>query len=413
MNVLLLGNGFDIHYKLPTQYANFLNVVNFLMKSSSTKFETIGNVFSNAELQRKDSFIKECYEYHKESYDKVLIDNDKINEIINSAKDNLWFNFLSKSLDDKINWIDFEKEITIVISAFESALSTQFIFKSSKGRIVLQLHKQNKGVQYIINSFNFFIDVYESHNYSSSESRVVKKEYCIEHPTYSGNITIDKEKIINYLVNELRDFEEILKKYLHCFVESSFESLCKSGNCKQIDIFTKIDKTITFNYTNTFEKIYSKNSLFHIHGNVKNRIILGVNSNESDNLEKIDTSFISFKKYFQRAMLETDNNYIQWLKDIVDSKTEYRLITMGHSLDETDKDIIENVFTYANEIVVLYHNDVAKMSYIRNLVKIFGKDGFNSLRNRLTFLSTNTDFSEYIEKIEKEKYDSLIKTLSY
>ncbi len=32
MNVLLLENGFDLYYKLPTKYSNFLNVSNYLAK---------------------------------------------------------------------------------------------------------------------------------------------------------------------------------------------------------------------------------------------------------------------------------------------------------------------------------------------------------------------------------------------
>lgn len=32
-NILLVGNGFDLYYKLPTKYADFLHVVKFLLKN--------------------------------------------------------------------------------------------------------------------------------------------------------------------------------------------------------------------------------------------------------------------------------------------------------------------------------------------------------------------------------------------
>ena len=32
MNVLLLGNGFDLNHMFPTSYINFLNTVNFLLE---------------------------------------------------------------------------------------------------------------------------------------------------------------------------------------------------------------------------------------------------------------------------------------------------------------------------------------------------------------------------------------------
>ena len=30
MNILIIGNGFDLAHKLPTQYTSFLNFINFI-----------------------------------------------------------------------------------------------------------------------------------------------------------------------------------------------------------------------------------------------------------------------------------------------------------------------------------------------------------------------------------------------
>lgn len=415
MNVLLLGNGFDIHYKLPTQYANFLHTVDFLLKNDTDDIKNIGSVFSNSWLHSEDKYIKDCYEQHKTTYDNTLIDIRQINELKEICKDNLWFGYLIKSFNKNIGWIDFEREIANVILAFENIFSPNVVFRSTSGKIVLKLQKLDKGIQYIINSFNFFIDVELSMHYQPSASKVIKEEYCIEYPLHSSNIIANKQKIIDTLWNELDKLAKALKIYLQCFVERTFDLLHKDGTCNRIELLAKTNKAITFNYTNTFERLYFNNQAFHIHGNTNDEVILGVNSNDADKLGQVDTAFISFKKYFQRVMLETDFDYFQWFLDIKDRNVRYRLITMGHSLDETDKDILEELFSCAYEIIILYHNKEAKLSYIKNLVKIFGKEGFEFLRKnkKLSFLPTNSDFTELVEKFESEDFGNLVQTLTF
>ena len=58
MNVFLLGNGFDLHHKFPTGYLNFLNTLSFLVENYDDSINTVGQVFGNQELQKKDAFIK-------------------------------------------------------------------------------------------------------------------------------------------------------------------------------------------------------------------------------------------------------------------------------------------------------------------------------------------------------------------
>ena len=39
-NVLLIGNGFDLYYKLLTKYAAYLHVIKFLLNNGNTNFST-------------------------------------------------------------------------------------------------------------------------------------------------------------------------------------------------------------------------------------------------------------------------------------------------------------------------------------------------------------------------------------
>src|SRR5699024_1065215 len=100
-------------------------------------------------------------------------------------------------------------------------------------------------------------------------------------------------------------------------------------------------------YTHTYESIYSEGTVFHLHGDTSYEIILGINSDENDTVGTIDTSFVSFKKYYQRALYETDVDYLSWLRKKPQKENKINLVVMGHSLDITDQDIISALFDMA------------------------------------------------------------------
>ena len=97
------------------------------------------------------------------------------------------------------------------------------------------------------------------------------------------------------------------------------------------------------------------------------------------------------------------------MNEFVDVKMPYRLFTMGHSLDITDKDVIEELFQNASEIVVLYHDFDAKKSYIANIIKIFGKDGFDKLKKdkKLSFVSLDDDLKSIKATLIRESQEDL------
>lgn len=400
-NVLLLGNGFDLYYKLPTKYINFLNVVNYLLNNRTVDFDTIGKVFSDESLLKKDTFIAECYAAHSHIFDNTLLDKDDISKIINLTENNYWYTYLNKVFDKDVGWIDFEKEIAFVLECFEK------VFEKST---VLTFTPKEKSTKYVIECFDFYMRKASSNHVAIIGSYHVNTEYCIESPCGSGHNAINKEKVIEKLYSELSSLSKALKLYLKCFVEKTYELLKTDEKCKRIGIFSYVQKAITFNYTNAYENLYFTNSTFHIHGNISDEIVLGMNPNESDRLENIDTTFLCFKKYFQRTLLESDQEYLRWIKEMDDNKNPYRLFVMGHSLDVTDGDIIEELFQKSSDIVILYHNFEAKKNHISNIINIFGKEGFDMLRRNkmLRFISLDSDLTSLKEDLEKESQEDLL-----
>ena len=120
MTILLLGNGFDLYFQLPTSYRNFLLTVDFLTKHDLQTLRYVGDVFGHADLIQKDSFIRDSYEKHHDIYNKIPLDADKLINITERAKRNLWFNYFLVSFNRDVGWIDFEKEVAFVISCFKS-----------------------------------------------------------------------------------------------------------------------------------------------------------------------------------------------------------------------------------------------------------------------------------------------------
>ncbi|MBR3810592.1 MAG: hypothetical protein IKK46_09850 [Clostridia bacterium] len=406
MNVLLIGNGFDLYYNLPTKYANFLHTVDFLINNYSNEMKSVGDVFSQEVLQNEDSFIKECYSIHKSAFDATVLDAKRIEYLIEIVKDNEWFTYLLKSYNKDVGWIDFEKEIAFVIERFD-----QMILPDSK-----TLHygsKYSKVNKNILSIFNYFVELIRKSNYVTVGSTEVKQEFLVEEHLGSGELVVDKKKVIDYLVDKLETLSRALAIYLECFIESVCDLISREHNYRRIGLFSLIDYVVNFNYTNTYEKLYSKSSIFHIHGNINDSIVLGINPNVSDELVSVDTSFIKFKKYFQRTFYETDYEYIRWMSELKHNNEDFRLVTMGHSLDVTDKDIILELFENANEIIILYHDKQAKFSYISRLVELFGKDGFDSLRKekQLTFLPLNKEFYELEKKIENENWNKILEPI--
>ena len=306
--------------------------------------------------------------------------------------------------------IEFENSKNLTEESYEnSGISVSKInIKTKFGE-----EKFNKalGVGYIIKNFDFFY--YQTHQRENimgivaPEQYSIKDDFITEYPLGSKIKVVNKDKIIKQLSNHLVELAKALKIYLKLFVENIFDITTAAEYMEKNKVFLHNDVVVTLNYTNTFEKLYLDSEVFHLHGSVETDIVLGVNADICDDLKTVDTSFIAFKKYYQRILKETDYKYIRWYDDQLSaSDMDNHLLVMGHSLDITDKDIISDLFNIASKITILYHNESAKASYITNLVKIFGKSGLDGFReqSKLSFLPLSMDFSEFSETQKQNSF---------
>ena len=225
MNILIIGNGFDLAHKLPTKYTDFLD---FLENVRILKEEMPQNL-----EQLSDKIDENLRQYLFNSNSSRLDINSKhqnyITEMYELSKDNLWITWFNQ--ERKLNktlgkyWIDFEAEISKVIQKIESTL--------------LELSPIEECIDNY-NELRFELNKYPIFNL------FINKIYDID-----KSDEINMERITEKLHNDLN-------KLIRCF-EIYLEDFVKNIDISQLslDIYNlNVDKILTFNYTNTYQKLY-------------------------------------------------------------------------------------------------------------------------------------------------------------
>lgn len=338
MNILVVGNGFDIAHGLPTEYGDFLR-------------------FVQAFQRFKVSTEKENTNYYQ--YFLSLIENrdDIYNEIDTLVKDNIWLDhfikiYNSRQFDDKKGWIDFESEISTVIQGFDSE----------------RLRFKNK----------------------VSTPKSIKNVNQLTNAIYELNFTPDNyKKQKDQFYNDLNKLTRCLEIYL-----SDYISIEKCKMLKDVALL-RIDKVLSFNYTDTYRILYhnfgsSKADYDFIHGkaeighNIENcNLVLGIDEYLTGDSMNKDNEFIQFKKFYQRIYKGTGSHYIDWINDISENAKKIpklptpklNIYIYGHSLDVTDADILKRlILAEGAKTTIFYYNKEAMGNQIANLVKVIGEE---------------------------------------
>lgn len=407
MNILLIGNGFDLEHSLPTSYQDFLDFcVN--VKKVYTYDE---NIINESSLENDfvawkiDDYIKEVLlkVFTSRKNDKTLIDNHEnelLDELYSYIKFNSWLEyFLNYSSCKNIgeNWIDFEIEIANVVKALDEAR-----FQLSAGGSVEAVDENKRKILMAI---------------LKAARGSLKSAY--------GDVTAI-ERFSDYLNTELKILIRALEIYIAGFVGKI------AVTKKSIDI-EKLnpDHILSFNYSDTYERIYGQNKKIeydYIHGKAainKNietcNLVLGIDEYLEDDSKDKEFTFLTFKKFYQRIYKSTGNDYLEWVDEIKDGYADYlkseadaysrivasikdgsfgqypyelsdcrelsnakcpqhTLYIFGHSLDVTDRDVLKLFICNDNvQTKIFYHRknkDDKKVLgiLIKNLIKIMGQD---------------------------------------
>lgn len=290
-------------------------------------------------------------------------DYESIEEIHLNICENVWFKYFWKlyTLNDSTlgeNWIDFEKEIGIIVQAIDKNINDT--------------------------AFNVN-DLFENMIGANSEENTNRIKVFKE-VLYDIGFNKSIFELCDYLYNNLNKLIFALEIYLYNFVDKIEISL-KSPD---IDII-KPNYVINFNYTNTYQKLYKTSSYeeCHIHGvckdrshknvNEYNNMVLGCGEYFIDENHDFNTNdYTMFQKYIQRAQKETaENNYkfLDIIKNDYNKNNELtQIFIFGHSLGEIDKDILYDYINDNSTVVTIFCKDQdTKSNYMKRIVSITGK----------------------------------------
>lgn len=372
MDILVIGNGFDLAHGLLTGYKNFLD----FMKNINE---------NNIESEQIFHDLKQC------------------------CKSNCWLKyFYNHQKDINGNWVDFEAEISKVVISMEYAKEIGDNLKKHNGNLVDFDRNANKE------------KIYEE---------ICKLEYFNNtQRSYYGNT---KEKVLviknmKYYIDKLNDDLVELIWCLEIYLGKVMDDMCLSKMKKISELSNKcFDRVLSFNYTNTFEKLeynlrpmimddntkkidYSK-QVDYIHGKMDlslhkakedNNMVLGIDEYLNNDEKNIKLEFIKFKKYFQRIYKKTGNEYVKWIKYMNENQNvisngrddlfDNHIYIFGHSLDISDNDVLEKLilksgfvnqkceYTNSTQVIIYYYDEGAYAQQIANLVRIIGQDELNS-----------------------------------
>lgn len=383
MNILVIGNGFDLAHGLPTKYYDFIKFVELIQNIEGKDEKQRNQIVKNYQAQFK---INE--NITKKLLDNKIYENIYFNKFVECVQKNGWIEYFKGKVENQSTWVDFEMDIKQLIKIFDVIRGTAEDNLEIADGEVLKLRDMMKK----------FLE----------EDRSV---YSYTHLKLSQLKEVISDKFIKALEEHLKKVIRAFEIYLALFIED----IDCSGLKGKIN---NIDAVISFNYSNTFEKLYGKDNIKYdyIHGKAnlecdinKNNMVLGIDEYLNDDMKDKDLNFIFFKKYFQRIYKRTGCTYKAWLEEILEYSIESNIYFYGHSLSRADKDILRNlILCKSTRIIIFYHNDEAYRSQITNLVDVIGQDKLieKVYGSNPTIIFENTEDKEHIEIIGEDNSGS-------
>lgn len=384
MNILVLGNGFDLAHGLPTRYTDFLAFIREF-KEYKHKYKSQKEIgFDNNDVDYVKYFTDLFKKASMDESLKLLID-----ELEQLVVDNFWIDyFLQNPMYQKENWIDFESEISKVVQSVDQDMKKSEI---TRGTIVKKMdHSYLR--EYFLEDLDAKIQKRTEEAYNSIKGEKMSvgeedeylKKYEEEHPIVQQKEAISYGELIDRLELDLNKLIRALEIYLSDYV-SWLKIERKLSDIQELDI----DHVLSFNYTDTYEKVYGKGKKIdydYIHGMAKsdntidsNNMVLGIDEYLTDDRRNKDVEFIAFKKYYQRIYKQTGCEYKDWVDEIIEFENSkdymHNLYIFGHSLDVTDRDILRDLILHDNVHTTIFYPDKKELGRkITNLVKVIGQD---------------------------------------
>lgn len=431
MNILVIGNGFDLAHDLPTKYTDFLlfskivlsiiekSHIGYLIPKDDKGYKNwvkkddeiplvdgdainlIGIALRSNGISNRDKEICKMmiYDYFLFNFSKENNNQMIVKELSYLIYNNNWVEyFLQCDMHGKENWIDFESEISEVIESIDVGMDNGLSPRKLSSKII---RLEN---EFFNNKFTNNVPEYLQAKTVEEQEKVKKPE--ISYKELRDILLADLNKLI-------RAFEIYLEEYVEKIdikvISPDIEEIAAVSYDEHGEKGILFSKVISFNYTSVYEKMYlDKHDIAvdgymdYIHGKAdigntieSNNMVLGIDEYLPKKRRNKETEFIAFKKFYQRIHKETGCKYKEWVDKIKESgkkeekdlrgqfptqipimkfRYKHKLYIFGHSLDVTDKDILRDLILNDNvKTTIFYHSKDAMGQQIANLVKIIGQ----------------------------------------
>lgn len=371
MDILIIGNGFDLAHGLKTSYKHFLD---FCKEQNNKRIPMAVN------------------------YGTTFIDN-------------IWLrHFLMREKQLGNTWIDLEQEIYKVIK--NVSFSINYLSSNKPNFRFPALFSIKKDILEFY--FNKMFDYMKPVN---NMQTIGKKGYIeIETNVFSCLYyhIENSDGLIHLLYDQLREFTKVFEQYLINEVmaklvrDDKYILTLPTGNTKLY--------VLSFNYTDTCFKLYdhSRNpyteysiETIFVHGKAEydsnSKLVLGTKSfKASNNPKTISSQFNIFQKHNQRHKYNTIEPYQDLLKGIKLQKDESVIFyVLGHSLDETDHNILKHVFSANKDamIRIYYHDEESQERLINNITDIIGEE---EVMTRVQFIDQHDEKRGILRPVNKK-----------
>lgn len=361
--LLVIGNGFDKAHGMKTDYKDVLNFIwNRLEVNYNANCSTDGVKFitRNIDIEKcsieEFNKIKETFDSLKAScYEEISLREELKKRILDAVRNNnesiianitnytlhfgnIWLNYFTKLMIERIRkigygWIDFEAEISRIISAVELIL----------------LEKTN--INELDGYMTYFFSGYKSQPIS------IREEFLPE-------IKFD------FLIFKL-------------WMEEALKIQEKDVNTREFfsKIAPRVKGAISYNYTHTLDIYGIKENVKYIHGEIgKHNLVLGVSETLSPEKENTLVDCAYFKKKYQLIRYRLGNEF----KSVFPRySSEVDAFIYGHSLTAEDNYSLRwlltmednHLFTgHIKNVIIYYYGELAYDQQIANLILLIGQE---------------------------------------
>ena len=224
MNILILGNGFDLAHGLSTRYTEFLSIVKHLL----------------VEIDDSDK----CYSDLAANLMRNFDERDLLDEFKCLLIDNVWFDYLTKRFERGsligINWIDFEAEIKQIVAHFEQAKTQNVNEYVVSFNIAYQDEKDY---------MEFMVDVVDKIRKQSDDSAAYLNEL---NPLVTIFSSQEYFAFSEYLFQQLRSLTRAFELYCVCLINRLNDDFIKDNKMIELDKQIREHKAIITKYESEF-----------------------------------------------------------------------------------------------------------------------------------------------------------------